>query len=274
VTTVAVIGASGQLGHAFVAEAERIGVTVHGYDRREVDLLDELSISSAMDDSSATHVVLAAAFTDVVGCEQDPAGSSAINVTGTRLVSRHAKRRRLPLVFISSDYVFDGESGPYDESRQTHPINEYGRQKLAAERIVGRANLVIRTCQVFGPDSRRKNYVLRVADAIRSGRTIEAPTDLLGTPTYAPDLARATLELLFAGVTGIRHVAGPTLISRFDLARRVAVAFGLPETLVLTGSVPMDGVKRPKRSGLVSLHPIPMRPLDDALANLASRAGS
>src|SRR6185295_6759642 len=96
--------------------------------------------------------------------------------------------------FISSDYVFDGIAGPYREDEATNPINVYGAHKLEAEAITlaaDGANLVVRTCQVFGDDPRRTNFVVRVADRLRAGETVEAAGDLFGTPTYAPDLARA-----------------------------------------------------------------------------------
>lgn len=201
-----------------------------------------------------------------------------INVDGTASVAAACRRFGARLTFFSTDYVFDGRAGPYPESATPHPINVYGAQKLEAEGIVldqDARSLVVRTCQVFGSDLHRRNYVLRTADQLRAGETVRAATDLYGTPTFAADLADTVLELVHQGASGSWHVAGERHLSRYDLARLVAVAFGADEANVLATSADAvsDGVARPRMAGLLTersdAERPPMTPLGIALATLA-----
>lgn len=283
---VLVIGSTGQVGGELLERAlldpgiqEVFGTTrTHPDPRRRADLRDEATLFRVVDASEPSHVILAAAATNVAWCEAHPEEARITNVDGTAIVVEACRRLGARLTFFSTDYVFDGMAGPYAESAETHPINIYGMQKLEAEAIVlggDSGNLVVRTCQVFGPNAGRRNYVLRVADQLRAGQTVEAATDLFGTPTFASDLASAVLALAHAGATGVWHVAGDRHLSRFDLARRVAVAFGLSEANVVEGTAAADGdgVDRPRMSGLRTirreLERPPMTPLDNALAMLA-----
>ena len=184
------------------------------------------------------------------------------------------------LLFFSSDYVFDGKSGPYN-SAQPRPINVYGSQKLEAERVVLNAsdrNVVIRTCQVYGPDPRRANFVLRTSDELREGRVVRVRDDLFGTPTYAPDLARETMRLLAKGNGGLWHVAGEDFVSRYQLAVSLCRAFGFNSSLITATSstTATDVAPRPLRSGLIRSRRVSTEvatmetPLSEGLAALAS----
>lgn len=275
-TRIAVIGADGQVGRQLAAAAHVARLDLIPISRRSsdpvhrADLGDPASMESAIRLAEPTHVVLAAAITNVAECEANPAAAWAINVEGTALVEEVSQSIGARLVFLSTDYVFDGLAGPYDEEATPNPINAYGRQKAAAERLVlaRDGNLVVRTCQVFGPDPRRKNFVLRVADQLETGSVVEAESDLLGTPTYSVDLAGSILALIGNGAKGTWHVAGDQWLSRFDLARLVAQVAGRGHALVVAveagGSVP-----RPRRSGLVSIRrspiPLPLTPLQTAI---------
>ena len=274
-TRIGVIGADGQVGSQVVSAAQAQGRDVVRITRRatesvlRADLCDPDSIEGALRFARPSHVILAAAATNVAYCEENPVDSWAVNVDGTAAVARVASSINAVLVFLSTDYVFDGMAGPYDEEAAPNPINEYGRQKLAAEHLVlaRPENLVVRTCQVFGPDSRRKNFVLRVADQLDAGRPVEAERDLYGTPTYSLDLAASLLFLVASGATGTWHVAGDQWLSRFELAQLIARAAGRDEGSIHAveagGSVP-----RPRLSGLVSNQRplLPTTPLPSALA--------
>ncbi len=281
----AVIGAGGQVGRQIVVEARSTGGEVWPFERNAADptlkmnLVDPVSIRRGLRAASPALVILAAAATNVAWCEADPQASWAINVEGARAVALEAAIIGARLIFISTDYVFDGTAGPYDEHAIPVPINHYGRQKLAGEEIVLAAssgNVVVRTCQVFGPDPRRQNYVLRTADELRRGRVIAAAIDLFGTPTFGPDLARSVLAIGSSGAVGVLHVAGDAFLSRFDLACRIAAAFGCDTALVARESFAQtrDMVPRPTRSGLIMgrqlAPPLIVTPLDRALRDLAA----
>lgn len=258
-----VLGATGQVGRELVAELtgrpQRLDVVPAGRSdpdpARRFQLERAETIDRLVADVRPEHVILTAAATDVVWCETHPAESREINVLATEASALAARRIGATFTFISTDYVFDGISGPYGESEPTNPINVYGRHKLDAETAVmtaASANLVVRTCQVFGDDPRRTNFVVRVADRLRAHAVVEAAGDLFGTPTYARDLARGLADLTLSRASGIWNIAGDTFLSRYELATMVADAFGCERDLIV--KVAADGMKdpvnRPRRSGL------------------------
>lgn len=260
---VLVIGATGQVGRELVAELKRrpgrlevVAASRSAPDQsRQLDLARPDTVERLIGSVRPDHVILAAAATNVVWCEEHPERSAAINVIGAEAVAKAARATRATLTFISTDYVFDGTRGPYAEDADTNPINVYGAHKLAAEAAilaVDPNNLIIRTCQVFGADPRRMNFVIRVTDQLRRGEPVEAAGDLFGTPTYAQDLARALVELTLSRASGIWHVAGNSFLSRYELARLVAVAFGFEHAAIVEVSADQmeDSVNRPRRAGL------------------------
>jgi len=287
-----VIGATGQVGRELVAELTRRSGRVHVVaasrsdpdPARQVELERPETIERLVIALGPDHVILAAAATNVAWCEEHPEDSRAINVLGAEAAALAARRVGASFTFISTDYVFDGSDGPYGEDEATNPINVYGRHKLDAEAAVmaaDSANLVVRTCQVFGDDPRRTNFVVRVADRLSASQAVEAAGDLFGTPTYAPDLARALAELTLSRASGIWNVAGDTFLSRYELATLVADAFGSEHGLIVEVAADRmhDAVNRPRRSGLRNgrLEDAGLRlitPLPEALAALAARERS
>jgi dTDP-4-dehydrorhamnose reductase len=286
---VLVIGAAGQVGRELVAELQRRAakLDVVAASRSDADpgrqvqlerpeTLDRLTTAVRPD-----HVILTAAATNVAWCEEHPDESRVINVLGTEAAARAASSVGASFTFISTDYVFDGLSGPYGEDDPTNPINVYGAHKLDAEAAVmaaDAANLIVRTCQVFGDDPRRTNFVIRIADRLRAGESVEAAGDLFGTPTYAPDLARALADLTLARANGIWNVAGDTFLSRYALANMTAAAFRCERAHIAEVSVDQmhDPVNRPRKAGLrtdrldaAGGHLI--TPLGEALNDLAAR---
>jgi len=292
VRRVLVIGATGQVGRELVAELTRrpgsldvvAAARSHPDPARRVELERPETIERLIDGVRPDHVILTAAATNVAWCEGHPEESRAINVLGTEAAAVAACRVGASLTFISTDYVFDGTNGPYGEDEPTKPINVYGAHKLDAEAAVMAAdssNLVVRTCQVFGDDPRRTNFVVRLADQMRAHQKVEAAGDLFGTPTYAPDLARILAQLTLSRESGIWNVAGDMFLSRFDLATMVADAFGFERGLI--AEVPtdrmQDPVNRPRRAGLLNdrlgAAGVPAGPgLTQALADLVTRERS
>lgn len=256
-----VIGAGGLVGRAVVNAGISAGSAVVPTTRldpmpdRRVDIRDAASIWRAVVEREPQPrvVVLTAAQTSVVRCETDPAGTRLVNIDGTGAVADAVAKTGAKLVFLSSDYVF-GDGGPHDEDDRPRPLNEYGRQKLEAEACVlgDPNNLVIRTCQVFGQDGKRANYVLATADRLAAGQVVRAREDMLGTPTYAPDLAEEIVALGMGPASGVWHVAGPDFMSRAELARHTARAFELDEQLIVVDDTAIDEVPRPSSAGLRS----------------------
>ena len=145
--------------------------------------------------------------------------------------------KNIKLVFLSSDYIFDGKNGPYSENDIPNATNNYGSLKLEGEKLVLNSNpqnLVVRTTILYGwHTSRKPNYALWTIDQLRKGNRISVVTDQYGTPTLANDLADAILKLLESKKNGIYHVVGRDLINRFDFTKKIAKVFQLDSSLVL-----------------------------------------
>lgn len=273
-----VIGSTGLVGNAVVLAGQPhhnvIGASPSVADSNlRVDLRDARSIRRLIHgtDQPLDVVILAAAVSSVAKCEADRVATYNVNVVGSRAVVEEATDVGAKVVFVSSDYVF-GDGGPHVESDEPAPMNEYGRQKLEVEGIVlsQPANVVVRTCQVFGQDARRANYVLATVDQMVAGDTVHAPLDLFGTPTYVRDLAAEVIDLATRPATGVWHVAGPDFVSRLELAQRTARAFGLDAKWIRAAEGSSDEVPRPRMAGLRSNRGRPpLRSLDSALEALA-----
>ena len=255
---VLVIGASGLVGRHVV---EVLGPTraLPTY-RGEVagglrlDITDQNASERVIANTSPSAVVLAAADAYVERCEAEPLETRRINVDAAAAIARASRAVGARLVVFSSEYVFDGSAGAYDEDDTRHPINEYGRQKVELEDIARtdpRA-LICRTSGVFGPDPRGKNFVMQLCAALRAGKPFEVPTDQLITPTAASSLARAVIALCDRGNAGTYHVAGPEIMARVEFALLVAKTYGLPAGLITPRTSKQMGLRaeRPPRAGL------------------------
>ncbi len=256
-----VIGASGLVGGALLGELRRTGAAAVGTYHRTpqpglvaLDITDAAALAQVFGAARPSVVYLAAAQTNVDWCESHAAESEQINVAGTAAVADACARVGARLVFFSSDYVFDGRSGPYSEDDQPAPINVYGHHKLAAERLVlaDPTALVVRTTVVFGPERQRKNFAYRVQAVLGRREQLRVPIDQRGSPSYAPAVARLSVALVGANATGIYHVAGPVLISRYQFAVRLAAALGLPADLIapITTAELGQPARRPLQAGL------------------------
>ena len=230
-----VIGATGLVGsHVARTLAQAGSVVGTGLTRADsaitpLDIRDAAAVRRLVDAVRPDVIVCAAAEPHVDLCEREPERTRAVNVAGVEHVAAAARAVAARLVYFSSDYVFDGKTGAYAEDAPVSPLNEYGRQKVEAERIVRQLNdsLVLRVSGVFGVDDRRKNFVYQVIDRLRAGEPVQAPDDQTLCPTWASDIADTVGELLRLGFSGVCHVVGPDALVRVDFARRIAAAFDL-----------------------------------------------
>lgn len=258
-----VIGASGLVGRHILAAVADVGTDVVGtYYQCSVDGMSALDIRSSTSTEQLLKrlrpsvVFLPAAKADVDYCERHASESYAINVLGCRNVVAAANAVGAKLVYFSSDYVFDGQDGPYREDDPANPICEYGRQKLIAEQYVAlhaRDYLIVRTTVVYGWESQGKNFVHRLLKTLKAGQILRAPVDQIGSPTYAPNLAQAVVELALSDARGVYHVVGPDRVDRYTFAQEIALAFGLLANLVRPVSTKELGqlAQRPLIAGMV-----------------------
>ncbi len=259
-----VIGASGQVGEHLMRCLQGAGYPAAGTyypDPRPgllpLDIRDQRTVAVLLDQIRPEIVYLPAALTNVDYCELHPDESYVTNVLGTCHVAREVERIGAKLVFFSSDYVFDGLDGPYAETDPVHPICEYGRQKVLGEHYVAlhvSKYLIVRTTVVYGWESQGKNFVKRLIGSLGKGGSVRVPIDQVGSPTYAPNLADAVVEMSVAGVTGLYHIVGSKLANRYELAVEVAQAFQLNSSLIEPVTTPelQQVAPRPLRAGMRS----------------------
>jgi dTDP-4-dehydrorhamnose reductase len=260
-----VLGASGLVGsHLHRVGLER-GTEVVGTTHAQeiagllpLDVRDGDAVLRLLRDVRPGVVLHAAASPNVDACEADPTGTSEVNVGGVRSVAQAAREVGARLVFLSSDYVFDGSAGPYVEDDAVHPIQEYGRQKVRAEELcralLPDAHLILRVTVVYGWERQGKNFVARLVRTLGAGQRMRVPADQVGSPTLAGDLAAAAWDLAERDALGTLHLAGSDRVDRLAFARAAARAFGLDEGLLDGAATAELGqpAPRPLRAGMVS----------------------
>lgn len=202
-----ITGANGILGRALRERLEQ-GNSLYLWGREEADLTDEAATRAAAKGIEFEAVIHAAAYTKVDDAEREPDRAMSVNRDGTRHVAALARERGAAMVYVSTDYVFDGTKGaPYVESDPTNPASVYGKTKLAGESVAlasGASVVIARTSWLFGPGG--KNFVDTIADRLERGDPLKVVSDQRGSPTYARDLAHGIELLLRRGATGIVHV--------------------------------------------------------------------
>ncbi|HEX2172078.1 MAG TPA: dTDP-4-dehydrorhamnose reductase [Dehalococcoidia bacterium] len=226
---IVITGAGGQLGRALSASlTDRhtiIPLTHQDCDVADVRAIDQIA------GREPDLILHAAAMTHVDGAALDPDRAQRINGLGTRNVALAAQAQDVPLVYVSTNEVFDGRAcTPYDELAETRPVNAYGASKLAGERYVQmllRRYYIVRTAWVFGPGG--NNFVSKILSLARGGAPLRLVTDEIGAPTYAPDLADAIGRLIEWPVYGIFHLTNQGVCSRYEYARRLLDAAGLAD---------------------------------------------
>ncbi|MBL7718723.1 MAG: SDR family oxidoreductase [Flavipsychrobacter sp.] len=204
-------------------------------------------------------IVHCGALTHVDHCETHPEESYTQTVQSTINLLALAQQCKARFVYISTDYVFDGKTGPYTEEAAVNPISVYGRHKLEAETLSLSAagTLVLRVTNVYGNEARGKNFVARIADQCRNQQklTLKLPYDQFASPTNAWDIARAMFVLLRDNKSGIYHIGGTDYMNRVELALRVLKHFPGAEYELIPVSTEalQQPAARPLRGGFVRM---------------------
>ena len=221
------------------------------------DITDPAQTNDVVAQSGADVIVHTAAYAHVDGCEQNPKLSRAVNVDGTRNVANACNDAGVRYIFVSSDYVFDGEAGPHRIGESFAPLNVYGQHKVEAEEIVAATvedHAIVRSCNLYGWQPGGKNFVMAVYQLGLAGKPMRVPVDQFGSPTLAEDMANAIDVLASSDQTGAFHFAGCDYVNRLEWAQRAAEAFKLDPSFI-TGvetSELMQPAPRPLKAGLES----------------------
>ncbi len=256
-----ITGGSGLLGSKVAEIAMEKGYEVFcGYNTHfpevgipvRINLLDR-DFVRALKDVKPEVIVHSAALTDVDKCEIDKEVAYRINVEATKLIADFCRKNGSHLIYVSTDYVFDGQKGYYKEDDEPRPINYYGYTKFLAESFC-KDFCIARTCVIYGskPASGKVNFALWLIKNLEEGKEVKVVTDQFITPTLNTNLANMLLEIAERKLIGIFHLAGSTRVSRFDFAVEIAKAFDLDENLIRKAK--MDEMKwvakRPRDSSL------------------------
>ncbi|MCX6651899.1 MAG: dTDP-4-dehydrorhamnose reductase [Methanomassiliicoccales archaeon] len=267
-TRALVIGGASLLGHYLVLEAVRSGREVISTYRESMPKVEGQRVKLDLTDARATlallrslrpeEVYLPAAMTNVDQCEREPSLAMRINAEGTRNVAQACAETKAKLLYVSTDYIFNGLSQtPYRETDKPEPISAYSRSKLEGERATLEAssdNLVCRVCVLYGWNraANKSNFVTWIIDSLRSGKEIKLLKDQWVSPTYAPHAAGVMVDLMSQGREGVYHTTGPECLSRYEIGMQVAEVFDLDRSLIKIGrreEMRFDA-KRPDRSCL------------------------
>ena len=233
-----VTGAEGMLGWEIQRVARRVSAGVDwrvaAHPRDGLDITDPEAVREALAIVSPAVLINCAGWTDVDGCESNEIEALRVNGEAPGCLARICQEAGVVLIHFSTDYVFDGTAThPYTEDDPVHPLSAYGRSKLAGEvaiRETGAAHLILRTQWLYG--SRGKNFVDTILLRAAAGEKLRVVNDQHGAPTYARELAAATLTAIAKGLRGTYHAANKGACTWYDVARAALSLAGMDPEMV------------------------------------------
>jgi dTDP-4-dehydrorhamnose reductase len=257
-----VTGAAGLLGNKIVKLHSEDYTIIGAYNKNKPDFKNSVQLDilkkrqfSIIEKIKPDIIIHTAGITNVDYCEDHREDAWKINVEGTKNIIDISKKIGSKIIFISTDYIFDGKNGPYQEEDEPNPINWYGKTKLEAEKLVESSNLeyiITRTTVLYGLDKYKLNFVTWIINELKNGRKIRVVTDQYGTPTLADNMAEILLQLILKDKQGIYNVVGSDLINRYQFALEIEKFFNLTEGLIIPIKTDELNQKapRPKKGGL------------------------
>ncbi|WP_316836393.1 SDR family oxidoreductase [Pedobacter nutrimenti] len=228
------------------------------YTYAEMDILNPEQVRAVVDKFRPDAIIHTAALTNVDTCETERELADALNVTAVKTLVGICEELGIQLVHVSTDFVFDGLDGPYDEQAVPNPVSYYGLTKLRAEEVVQEATCtwaILRTIIVYGivQDMSRSNIVLWAKGALEKGEPINVVNDQWRMPTLAEDLADCCLLAVEKQAQGIYNASGKDMMSIVELVYKVADFWGLDKGLIreVSGASLNQRAKRPGRTGFI-----------------------
>ena len=218
-----VTGSTGQLGSDVVKELLKRGYSTLSPNRSEFNLCSEDSIRNYILNSNCEAIVHCAAYTQVDKAEDEKDLCIKINATATKHIVKCAKILDIPMIYISTDYVFDGtKDGEYTENDETNPINIYGESKLAGEKYVQEIldkYYIVRTSWVFNING--KNFIETMLRLSKANNQLSIVNDQIGSPTYTKDLSRLLVDMLETSKYGLYHATNEGYCSWYEFANTI-----------------------------------------------------
>lgn len=266
-----IVGSNGRLGQSLVKKImirEKTELLcssieneslIKGVEYSKTDITNKDQVKKLVLDFVPDYIINAAAFTNVDKCETERELAWKINVCGVENLAHYSRIVDAHLTHVSTDYVFDGNNGPYSESDSTNPISYYGRTKLASEnslKISGSKYAIVRTNVLFGPSEfGEPDFVNWVVDSLKSKKKIRIVTDQINNPTFIPDLADGIIKIIDLDRDGVYHLGGREFLNRFEFTEKIAAHFNLDASLIekiITQELKQSAA-RPLKSGLITL---------------------
>ncbi|OUO79851.1 dTDP-4-dehydrorhamnose reductase [Blautia sp. An249] len=248
---VLVTGVKGQLGHDVMNELAKRGYEGIGVDVEEMDITDAEAVEKVMRKANADKVVHCAAWTAVDAAEDQEEICRKVNAQGTENIARMCKELDLPMIYLSTDYVFDGEgTRPWEPDDERHPLNVYGQTKyegeLAVEKYLDKY-YIVRIAWVFGLNG--KNFIKTMLNLAKTHDTLTVVNDQTGSPTYTYDLARLLVDMLETDKYGRYHATNEGLCTWYEFAKEIFRQAGVDVKVVPVSSEKFAAkAKRPHNS--------------------------
>jgi dTDP-4-dehydrorhamnose reductase len=239
-----VTGSAGLIGNQLVHDLEKSGEIVYScYNNMKpvygiptkLNLLNLEDIHKIFKKFQPDVVIHSAALTDVEKCEVDPQLANSLNVKATEVIAKEVEKISSYLMYISTDYIFDGKTGLYEETDSTNPLNNYGKTKLLGEKFIENETSkwsIIRTSTPFGVHPFKKTFPVWVYENLKINKKINILEDQFTSPTYVPNLSKMILEITSRSLEGFFHLSGSTKISRFEFAKMIATKLNLDLSLL------------------------------------------
>ncbi len=264
---VVLLGSEGMLGVDMHEVLREFGHEVLAYTRDTLNITDGVQVAM-LAEQKPNVVINCAAYTNVDGAEDDCDTCMQVNAEAVERIAQMCAECDAVLVQISTDYVFDGEKGEYDEDDTAHPLNVYGASKAEAETLVRathKKHYIVRTAWLYGENG--KNFVQTVQRVCKEKGEMRIVNDQVGSPTYTKDLARAIVGL-FGKPYGTYHITNTGICSWYEFAREIVASSNTSCTLqpCTSAEYPQKAL-RPKSAILRNTKVPPLRPWQEALAD-------
>ena len=225
---------------------------------KQLDIRDREEAEKVISSFQPEVIIHAAANGSADDCELNKDVCDLINITGTENISRTAGKVNSKVIFLSTDFVFNGASGPYCESDPVSPVNYYGRSKVMAEQIIANNNpnnCIVRLCSVYGRgiSGSARGIITLTKDKLTKGLSLNVVADQIRTPTLVNDIAVAIKAMIEKNVSGIYHVSGEEVKTPYEMAIAAAKYFNLDDRLIIktTSTALNEPAQRPLRTGFV-----------------------
>jgi len=267
-----ITGSNGLLGQKLVAQlaisdkfdliatsrgANRIS-KITSFTYEAMDITSEKDVMRVFDLYQPDVIINTAAMTNVDACEGDKEGCWELNVTAVEHLIKASEKHSSHLIHLSTDFIFDGEAGPYKESDQPNPLSYYGESKLASEKVLQNSNCkwsIARTIIVYGivEDMSRSNIVLWAKSALEKKQKLTIVNDQFRSPTLAEDLAKGCILIAEQEAEGVFNLSGKDTMSIVELVRRVARYYNLDESYIeeISSASLNQAAKRPPKTGFI-----------------------